>query len=251
MCFPLAANALQISIPYKNSSIIYKSADVAVRAEVPQVGDRGLGGISIPEQILPLPYRRSAGTSLPDSSRMDGRGDPAPTYALLPLNSDELTQQNSVSELSDVKPTDWAYQALRSLTVRYGVSFGYLDNSFHGNRPLSRDEFAAGLAAVLDKVNSIIGSAVGNQYIQEDTITLRRLQREYRSALDQLQRSVNSINDRTAKLKVEQFSLTSKLQGEAIIATTNGSNANSTLVSRQRLTLSTNFHPQDVLVTQL
>ena len=252
MCFPLAANALQISIPHKNSSIIHKSADVAVRAEVPKVGDRGLGGISIPEQILPLPYRRSAGTSLPPySPRMYGRGDPAPTRAPLPLNSDELTQQNSVSELSDVKPTDWAYQALRSLTVRYGVTFGYLDNSFHGNRPLSRYEFAAGLAAVLDKVNSIIGSAVGNQYIQEDTIALRRLQREYRSALDGLQRSVNSINDRTAKLKAEQFSLTSKLQGEAIVATTNGSNANSTVVSRQRLTLSTNFHPQDVLVTQL
>ena len=132
MCFPLVANALQISIPYKNSSIIYKSADVGVRTEVPKVGDRGLGGISIPEQILTLPYRRSAVPSVPHSPRMYGRGDSAPTYALLPLNSDELTQQNSVSELSDVKPTDWAYQALRSLTVRYGVSFGYLDNSFHG-----------------------------------------------------------------------------------------------------------------------
>ena len=257
MCFPLAANALQISIPNKDSYIIDKSADVSVGAEVSkvggrelQIGERGLGRVSIPEQILPVPIAHNTQKAYrvphaPNANSVDVPSSP------VPLNSDGLTQQNSVSELSDVKPTDWAYKALRSLMKRYGVTVGYPDSTFHGNRPLSRDEFAAGLAAVLDKVDSMIGSAVGNQYIQEDIITLRRLQREYRSALDQLQRSFNSISDRTTKLKAEQFSLTTKLQGEAIIATTNGSNANSTIVSRQRLTLSTSFHGSDVLVTQL
>jgi hypothetical protein len=170
---------------------------------------------------------------------------------LAQANSEELSQENSVFELSDVKPTDWAYQALRSLTIRYGVTLGYPGGVFAGNRPLSRYEFAAGLAAVLQKVDSMIGNAVGNQYIQEDMITLRRLQQEYRSALDQLQQSVNSLETRSAKLTAEQFSFTTKLQGQTIFALTNGSNANSTIVLRSRLTLNTNFNPHDVLVTQL
>ncbi|MBO3460046.1 iron uptake porin [Aetokthonos hydrillicola] len=167
------------------------------------------------------------------------------------VKSEELTEQNSVSELSDVKPTDWAYQALRSLTIRYGVTLGYPNGIFAGNRSLSRYEFAAGLAAVLEKVNSIIGSAVGNPYVQEDMMTLRRLQKEYRSALDQLQHNVDSIAIRSAKLTAEQFSLTTKLQSQTIIGFTNGSNANSTMVARSRLTLSTSFHAQNILVTQL
>lgn len=165
--------------------------------------------------------------------------------------SEELTEQNSVSELSDVKPTDWAYQALRSLTIRYGVTLGYPGGIFAGNRPVSRYEFAAGLAAVLEKVNSMIGGAVGNHYLQEDMMTLRRLQKEYRSVLEQLHQSIDSLEARSAKLTAEQFSLTTKLEGQTILGFTNGSNANSTMVARSRLTLSTSFSPQNVLVTQL
>ncbi|MCP5990518.1 iron uptake porin, partial [Klebsiella pneumoniae] len=61
-------------------------------------------------------------------------------------------QITSVNELSDVKPTDWAYQALQSLVERYGCIVGYPDRTFRGARPLSRYEFAAGLNACLDKV---------------------------------------------------------------------------------------------------
>jgi S-layer homology domain len=51
----------------------------------------------------------------------------------------------SVSELSDVQPTDWAFQALQSLVERYGVIAGYKDGTFKGDRALTRYEFAAGL----------------------------------------------------------------------------------------------------------
>ncbi len=63
-----------------------------------------------------------------------------------------LAQVTSVNQLSDVKPTDWAFQALQSLIQRYGCIAGYPDGTYRGNRALTRYEFAAGLNACLDKV---------------------------------------------------------------------------------------------------
>ena len=166
-------------------------------------------------------------------------------------DSEFLIQETSVSQLSDVQPTDWAYQALRSLIERYNVISGFGDNTFKGNRPLSRYEFAAGLAATLDKVEGLIATAIGDQYIQEDIITLRRLQKEYRSALDDLRQRVNITSDRTDFLEAHQFSTTTKLQGQLIFAPTSGSNANTTIVARSRLNLNTSFKQNDLLVTQL
>jgi hypothetical protein len=166
------------------------------------------------------------------------------------VDSDLLTQQNSVSELSDVKPTDWAYQALRSLMEKYGVISGYTDGTFRGNRPISRYEFAVALVATFDKVESIIADTMSDR-TKEDMIILRRLQNEFRSALDDLQQRLDNLEARNSELEAHQFSTTTKLHGEAIIALTDGTDANKTVVSRSRLTLSTSFNQQDVLVTQL
>jgi hypothetical protein len=65
-----------------------------------------------------------------------------------PLNTlveDPLAQVNSVSQLSDVQPTDWAFQALQSLVERYGCIAGYSDGTYRGNRATGRYEFTAGL----------------------------------------------------------------------------------------------------------
>ncbi len=44
--------------------------------------------------------------------------------------ADNLSQVTSVSQLSDVQPTDWAFQAVQSLVERYGCIAGYPDGSF-------------------------------------------------------------------------------------------------------------------------
>jgi hypothetical protein len=151
----------------------------------------------------------------------------------------EFAPRTSVSELSDVQPTDWAYQALRSLMERYGILSG------------SRYEFAAALAATLDKVDGLIGDAIGEQYIQEDLVTLRRLQKDYRSALDQLQQRITSTENRATQLEANVFSTTTKLQGQVILAITEGSNSGTSVITRERLNLVTSFNGQDLLLTQL
>ncbi len=162
-----------------------------------------------------------------------------------------ITQQTSVDELSDVKPTDWAYQALKSLIEKYQVITGLPDGTFKGNRAVSRYEFAAGLAATLDKLEGSIADSVGESYLRADKTTLRRLQKEFSEALRDLRERLNDINSRSLQLKASQFSTTTKFRGQQVLGITDGRKAKLSVASRTRLTFATSFSQKDLLVTQL
>ncbi|MBW4641664.1 MAG: iron uptake porin [Goleter apudmare HA4340-LM2] len=132
--------------------------------------------------------------------------------------TDNIDQVTSVSQLSDVQPSDWAFQALQSLVERYGVIAGYPNGTFRGNRAMTRYEFAAGLNAALDKINQIIAVGIDNSVRKEDLVTLQKLQEEFASELATLRGRVDSVEARTAKLEANQFSTTTVLGGEAIFA---------------------------------
>lgn len=85
----------------------------------------------------------------------------ANTELLDQINSysqDDIAQVNSVFQLSDVSPSDWAFDALRNLVENYNCIVGYPDGTFRGSRPLSRYEFAAGLNACLQQIERMIQS---------------------------------------------------------------------------------------------
>src|SRR6476619_4063105 len=82
--------------------------------------------------------------------------------------SNGLAQVTSVSQLSDVQPTDWAFQALQSLVERYGCIAGYPDGTYRGNRALSRYEFAAGVNSCLDRINELIAAGTSELVTKED-----------------------------------------------------------------------------------
>jgi hypothetical protein len=124
-----------------------------------------------------------------------------------------LLQVTSVSQLTDVKPTDWAFQALQSLVERYGCIAGYPDKTYRGNRAMTRFEFAAGLNACLDRVNELIAAATADLVKKEDLATLQKLQEEFAAELATLKGRVDSLEARTATLEKQQFSTTTKLQG--------------------------------------
>ncbi|MEH1779927.1 MAG: iron uptake porin [Nostoc sp.] len=170
-------------------------------------------------------------------------------------NQNSLSQVTSVSQFSDVQPTDWAFQALQSLVERYGCIAGYPNSTYRGNRALTRYEFAAGLNACLDRVNELIATATADLVTKQDLATLQRLQEEFSAELATLRGRVDSLETRTAELEAHQFSTTTKLVGEAIFAVTNnfGNNSNSNTVfqDRVRLDLQTSFTGQDTLHTRL
>ena len=172
-------------------------------------------------------------------------------------NQNSLSQVTSVSQFSDVQPTDWAFQALQSLVERYGCIAGYPNSTYRGNRALTRYEFAAGLNACLDRVNELIATATADLVTKQDLATLQRLQEEFSAELATLRGRVDAVEARTAELEANQFSTTTKLVGEAIFAVTdvfggNTGDANNTVFQdRVRLDLQSSFTGKDVLHTRL
>ncbi|MEG4942462.1 iron uptake porin [Microcoleus sp. F4-D5] len=128
---------------------------------------------------------------------------------------EDAAQVTSVSQLSDVRPTDWAFQALQSLVERYGCIAGYPDGTFRGNRAMTRYEFAAGLNACLDQITKQLGGSTGNLVSREDLLALQRLQEEFAAELATLRGRVDALEARTAELEANQFSTTTKLNGFA------------------------------------
>ncbi|MEH2461474.1 iron uptake porin [Nostoc sp.] len=170
----------------------------------------------------------------------------------------KLTQVTSVSQLSDVQPTDWAFQALQSLVERYGCIAGYPNRTYGGNRAMTRYEFAAGLNACLDRINELIATATADLVKKEDLATLQKLQEEFAAELATLRGRVDAVEARTAQLEANRFSTTTKLNGEVIIAgvgasggAPNNSDSNIILVNRVRLNLTTSFTGKDLLITGL
>ncbi|WP_168634962.1 iron uptake porin [Dolichospermum flos-aquae] len=80
-----------------------------------------------------------------------------------PSSLSDESQVTSVSQLSDVQPSDWAYEALKSLIERYDCLVGS-DTKYRGNRALTRYEFAAGLNACLDQVNKLIAASTSPEF---------------------------------------------------------------------------------------
>ena len=172
-------------------------------------------------------------------------------------NNTSLNQVTSVSQFSDVQPTDWAFQALQSLVERYGCIAGYPNGTYRGNRALSRYEFAAGLNSCLDRVNELIATATADMVTKQDLATLQRLQEEFSAELATLRGRVDALEGRTAELEANQFSTTTKLKGEAIFAVTDvfggetGKANRAVFQDRVRLGLETSFTGRDILTTRL
>jgi Carbohydrate-selective porin, OprB family/S-layer homology domain len=190
---------------------------------------------------------------------------PAAAQSTAPTGS--MAQVTSVSQLSDVRPTDWAFQALQSLVERYGCIAGYPDRTYRGNRAMTRYEFAAGLNACMDRVNELIAAATNDLASKDDLATLQKLQAEFAAELATLRGRVDAVEAQVATLEKQQFSTTTKLNGEVVFglagavagqtfdATTLAPGANvsrnTVFGYRARLDLDTSFNGDDLLRTRL
>ncbi|QPN56696.1 carbohydrate porin [Synechococcus sp. CBW1107] len=162
-------------------------------------------------------------------------------------------QVTSITQFSDVQPTEWAYQALSNLIERYGCVAGYPDGTFRGKKPLSRWEAAALLNACLDRITEV-------------TDELRRLLKEFEEELAILRGRVDNLEAKVGELEANQFSTTTRLSGLATFVV--GANAFSgsageavnaaraevgatTFSYDLQLTLDTSFTGKDLLRTIL
>lgn len=131
---------------------------------------------------------------------------------------DAMAQVTSVSQLTDVQPTDWAFQALQSLIERYGCIQGYPNKTYRGNRSLTRYEFASGVNACLDRMNELIATSTAELVRNVDLLAVQKLQQEFATELATLRNRVDAVEATTSSLEQHQFSTTTKLSGEAVFA---------------------------------
>ena len=167
-----------------------------------------------------------------------------------------LDQVTNISELRDVSPGDWAFEALRNLVERYDCIEGYPNRTYRGNRALTRYEFAAGLNACLSQIERLI-IETNSGVSPEDLQRLQRLVQEFEAELATLGARVDNLEGRVAFLEDHQFSTTTKLEGEVIFAISDefldnaGGGNNTVFQDRVRLLLNTSFTGKDNLYTRL
>jgi hypothetical protein len=162
------------------------------------------------------------------------------------VNQYSSEQVTSVTQFSDVQPTDWAYQALSQLVERYGCVAGYPNGTFRGGRAMTRYEAAALLNACLDRVTEV-------------TDELKRLTAEFAKELAVLKGRVDGLEAQVTTLEAQQFSTTTKLRGEANFVLggvddyqTKGGDVTHTAFNYDlRLNLDTSFTGKDLLRTRL
>ena len=167
---------------------------------------------------------------------------------MVAVNQYSSTEQvTSVNQFSDVRPTDWAYQALGNLVERYGCVAGYPNGTYGGGKSMTRFEAAALLNACLDRVS-------------ETTDELRRLLNEFQAELAVLRGRVDGLEQKVGVLEAQQFSTTTKLRGEANFVLggvsgaqlRNGTNVGNTAFNYDlRLNFDTSFTGKDLLRTRL
>jgi hypothetical protein len=177
----------------------------------------------------------------------------APAVTAAELNLESVNQYasqeqvTSISQFSDIRKTDWAYQALNNLVERYGCVAGYPDSTYGGSRAMTRFEAAALLNACLDRVTEV-------------TDELQRLMDEFRSELTVLKGRVDGLEAKVGELEATQFSTTTKLKGEVNfvlggvpgLVTNKGADVGNTAFNYDvRLNFDTSFTGKDLLRTRL
>jgi hypothetical protein len=246
----VVGTALIYTSPIQATTINPVNANATVEAELAPIA-------TAPVTAAAVPVSNSAATIAESSPISTSASSSVPqVLAVMPdAPTSTMAQVTSVSQLSDVQPTDWAFQALQSLVERYGCIAGYPDGTFKGNRALTRYEFAAGLNACLDRVNELIAAGTTGLATKEDLATLQKLQEEFAAELATLRGRVDALEARTTELEKNQFSTTTKLTGEVIFGLADAFgdevDGETVLHDRVRLNFLTSFTGKDRLRTRL
>ncbi|QDZ38639.1 porin [Euhalothece natronophila Z-M001] len=152
-----------------------------------------------------------------------------------------------VVELEDIHPTDWAFNSLQQLHERYQCLQGYPDQTFRGEQPITRYEFAALLNRCLSQLEETPTA--------EEEAMIERLETEFIRELAVMRGRVDAATARVRELEVTQFSPHTQLRGVVNLVLTNssqaGENQETVLQGRTRLNFESSFTGRDRLLTRL
>ncbi|MDX1920761.1 MAG: S-layer homology domain-containing protein [Candidatus Caenarcaniphilales bacterium] len=107
-----------------------------------------------------------------------------------------LFLQLSSMAYTDVKQSDWSYDAINELTSKYGVLMGYPDGKFKPKKNITREEAAAELFQLIKWVENHPTSVA-----VDDLRRMNSLINEFQGELMQLQNEVRAIRQDTEIMK--------------------------------------------------
>lgn len=160
----------------------------------------GLSALSLIATAAPAIAREQ-----PTTTVLDPSGPTVLAQRQIPPGQNPVT---SVDELSDIQPGIWYYDAIANLVEKYRCVAGYPDGTFRPQRSISRAEMAVLLNNCLEAV------AIN----QEDIETIKALQEEFAAELATLRGRVDGLEAQVKTLESQQFSTTTKLSGQVILA---------------------------------
>ena len=152
--------------------------------------------------------------------------------------SDSMEQVESISDFSDVYPTDWAFQALTDLAERHGCVAASPSGS------MTRYEAAA-----------LLNKCLGN--VAQANEEERRLLNEFASELAVIQGRLDGLDAGLGEFEAGQFSTTTKIGGETIFVvggvekSTNSNEEATTFSYKTAFEIETSFSGDDLLVTEI
>jgi len=151
--------------------------------------------------------------------------------------SDTVEEVQSISQFSDVYPTDWAYQALTNLAERHGCA------AANPNGSMTRYEAAALL-------NKCLGNVA--QVNEEE----RRLLSEFGPELAVIKGRLDGLEARVGEFEAGQFSTTTKMSGRVyyVVGAVDRDNATdgaTTFNYTKQVNLNTSFTGDDLLYTRI
>lgn len=83
----------------------------------------------------------------------------AASVAAASIAAPAMAQVTSVTQLRDVQPTEWSYQAISNLVSRYGCVAGFPNGTFQPGAPATRAQLAALTSACLDRITEFYTAA--------------------------------------------------------------------------------------------
>ncbi|MFN8672190.1 MAG: putative porin [Candidatus Sericytochromatia bacterium] len=102
-----------------------------------------------------------------------------------------VVEEEGEVNFTDITPNHWAYKAIKKLAEEYGIMGGFPDNTFRGNRNLTRYEAAAMLKKLMDKVEDIVAKSSKPTYATK--ADLDKLRKEFTNELEDLQSETKKL----------------------------------------------------------
>jgi Carbohydrate-selective porin, OprB family len=191
----------------------------------------------------------------------------APQVSAEPMKSIESSRSES-SQLANAQPPDWAVKDLQSVMKRAGVSRPLTPKS--GGTGVGSPPDLGDLGGAWEQFTTDLNAVKSrsNRLSQADLTTLQRLETEFRTELAAMRKRVAQLESIGADLESQQFSTTTKLRGQVIMAINAGGfsgtriiaprgavvtsdRPNPTSLYRVSLDLDTSFNGKDLLKARL